>query len=108
MGQVIENTPLIERQHFILRRLNSHEEITDEERKKLEEENEDLERKIAANLAEHIALYAPKIRTERPNFQDMKKNEIKKVLAHWLKELLKDLDENTRNGVFRAAYKGKV
>lgn len=106
MGQVISNTPLLERQHFIIRRLNQTD-VPDSERTTLEAELDDLERRVAANVAEHLLLNAPQIRSERPNLSDKSKSEIKKILAHWIKSMLKDLDETTRNGVLRRAYKGE-
>ena len=106
MAQVLSNTPLIERQHFIIRRLNQLD-VPEAERATLEAEQDDLERRIAANLAEHLMLNSPQIRAERPSLADKSKSEIKKILAHWIKSMLKDLDETTRNGVLRRAYKGE-
>jgi len=75
------------------------------DRARLEEEKEQLETRIQENVFQHIKEKTPEIRVERPSTIGKNKNEVKKLFADWMDEVFKDLDQNTRKGIYRAAYK---
>jgi len=104
MVVVKENGPLLERSQDIIRRLDKAD-VPDDERATLEAEQEELQRKMEEHLAFYIKKNQEKLRNERPSFVGKSKNDMKKILADYFKDIMKDLDKNTQKGVFRQGYK---
>lgn len=101
MPLVQENQVLCIQRQELYRKLDKHE-LTEEQFK---EQFDIIESKIAENLMGYVKENNDKIRTERPIIVGKSKNEIKHLLGDWMKTLLQDLDDRTKKGVFRSAYK---